>query len=335
MRSFLLTALIWGMASFSFGAAPVTYTICPSGCSFVDFHAATGTATSIDTIRFDANYTNCPCTISGNNAATITALNKNIMVSSASGTTVFAVTSGMNQPMNFLGFSITCTGTGSRNFAWTGYGASSAITMTDMNIYEGGTVNGISLGTNTRPYYAIRLSVFSSSGFGIFSSSITTNAVNLYGCLIYGATTTGIQITGNTANNVANIYNTNFINNTNAITAIGGFTCTNDLFSGNFRDVTITGTGGASIVGLGSLTYSGSTNSVAGWGTGSVSMTEANMFCNPNTYQLGPGSLARNAGVSINGITGTLDAMNGVRFGLDMGCYPYSLALCPGLGYGQ
>jgi hypothetical protein len=133
-------------------------------------------------------------------------------------------------------------------------------------------------------------------------------------------------------NNCIDLYNNTFSNNTYALgSAALTILVENTLFVNNANDV--------SLVSPVSFLYCASTKFVAGWGTGSVFRTAAQMFCDPNNYWLALNPSVMNGGVSINGITNTLLGLNGVKLGgsgvIEMGCMGYSTALCPGRGSGS
>jgi hypothetical protein len=104
----------------------------------------------------------------------------------------------------------------------------------------------------------------------------------------------------------------------------------NTIFSGNTTDRNLSGTAATT-----DFTYCAYTNSNANPGTGSITITAAQAFCNQEKYWIRPGGPVWNSGVSIDGSTNVDIGLDGVRMGyqhLPMGCMGGSTELCGSLG---
>jgi hypothetical protein len=235
-----------------------------------------------------------------------------------------------------------------------GVGAGSSYAILN-NYFEnnsnGGAVSLNSVFTTTNQVY-INGNVFytTSGGTGRINLSLTgaftndnvfTISNNLMIHASGGNSRVGISIgSGTSATSSGNIYN-------NTILMLTGASNTALNYSNKVtaKNNILSAVTGASVGGTGTLAMSQYTADTASQalGTGSITITNNREFCETGKkYFLSPMAQCRNSGISITGVTKTQIGINGIMQGnsctvgnSDMGCNPYSPALCGGYGVGK
>ena len=172
---------------------------------------------------------------------------------------------------------------------------------------------------------------------------ITTGAILIKNSSFYGHGTNGTALgtqTSTSANSIVECTNDDIVSFGVGMYSFngGGISAINCLFINNTIDFL-----GNSTAVTTKLIYCGFGTLPSGAGTSCIyGLTASQELCDNNNYWLSPASQTRNKGTSITGITNTLVGLNGILHGNactngndDMGCNPYSPALCGGYGLGK
>lgn len=318
--------------------------VCASGCGYTTMAAAYTAAGPLSIIQIDDNsITNEAVTI-GKNIAGIQGLNSGIVWASAV-TVALNISSGLTQAFFLKNITIKQSSSG-LTIDWSGLGIGSSVTIFNANIYNStsGCVRIDVILTSANQFSLINSKIVntgSSNCFIINSAIITTNPILLQNDLFVGSKTVGTGVLDNSSvdtNSVLNCQNCSILNCGLGFSLKAVFTCSNDIFLGNTTDLSITAPAA-----LSQFSYTGFGQQASGAGTSCIyGLTASQELCDNNNYWLSPASKTRNKGTSITGITNTLVGLNGILHGNactngndDMGCNPYSPALCGGYGLGK
>jgi hypothetical protein len=311
------------MVGKCWSAAPVTYTVCAAGCSQTTLSGAYAAMAAGDIIQINDNsVTNEAFQVAKN--ITIQGLNSSIIWAGASIDQVanskgfmFILASGALATIRNLTINRNQAGvTTTSNFVNIGSGT---LTLTNVRIINSITGAGNLLVRNTGGKVV-------SSG-SIFTSTTASDGVSLAGiqsgsftnCLFSGLT----NAISSGADAPVTVLNCDFVRNSIGV-SFGSTTgaVTNTLFVNNTNDAYLNSS---------SFDYCLTASAITGAGANCVTgATLANTFCHQTNYWLSSSSLARNAGISIlpAGTIGLNNVLHGWYGGYDLGCNPYTPALC-------
>ena len=335
---FLILALLVG----SRGWAQVS--VCASGCNVTSFlnAQATATATPNEVILISGPITEAGSIASVNTSLTVKSLNFSKWYMNTTSPNI-AIGVGMASPLTVMGINFTHD-TGNANvFQWNNLAAGGNIALIANSLTSNqadAVIASTDIFTTSNQFFIERCSVIKTGnpgGFGInlTGADITAGTVLIQNCLINDpGGVGGINLGGVSANVAYKIYNNDVIGCSTGFISTGAYDGKNNVFTGNTTDMT-NSTSATNAM----MQYSGFTTNVSSPGTGSITITAARTYSDPNKYYISPASLTKNAGISINGLTGTDTGLNGILQGsggiIGMGCNPYSLALCGGYGVGK
>lgn len=326
------------------------------GPGFVDTYAhaqQTATATPNEVIKQTAIVQSDTISVGNVNTSLTIDFEGNSIYTTGT-TSLINVNSSLVGPLTIQNGAVSFGGNTAGNnwFYWSGLGTGSNIYLKNLTFDSGVSFNAayfqeISAGLNfssvnqfvldsCRFLNSPNISLLNFSNAG--SSSSANDSVFYKNCLFNNSTNAAIAPYFSTSSILNKIQNCTFSNNVSAIFTNGPqtFIGTNNLFISNSTDL------GGGMSGV-SQTNSGSTNGTSGWGVSCIGNISASTeLCDKKNLFLSSASTTRNKGVSINGITGTIVGLDGILHGNacsagndDMGCNPYSPALCPGIGDGR